>query len=163
MSDTITVQGQSFTLASLYAAGHVCNENEAYTLNQTRAENIRNNFAKTVKEALGTESELSDEAKTDLQAKLTSYASEYEFNGRRAGRAPVDPTEREARKMAKGLVLAALRSKEIDVDTLPEGKLDELIDGALSKRPDIREEAKRRIAAAKSLAQEVLSDEDVAA
>ena len=41
---TISISGQAFDVSTPYAAGHTLTEAEAKVLNQTRAENIGNNF-----------------------------------------------------------------------------------------------------------------------
>ena len=50
-SNTITIQGESFSVDMPYSEGHVCTSTQAGALNQTRAENLRNNFASSVKKA----------------------------------------------------------------------------------------------------------------
>ena len=156
-SPTITIQGMSFAVPTPYAEGHVLNAAEASTLNQVLSENLRNNFAGTVKkavEAASTNGHALDEAA--LQASFAEYAASYEFHGRRAGRATVDPVTRAAQSLAKGAIMAALKKNKIDSKTLPEGKMDELIAGLLAKDSSFMDEAKRRVDAAKSLAVEGL-------
>lgn len=121
MSDTMVIQGHQFTVADKYAAGHTLTEIEASVLNQTRRENLRNNFAKQVKEAENDAGELTKKQHADLQTKLDEYASEYEFNlaGGRAG----DPIEREARVLARAAITAQLKKagksvKDVDKDAL---------------------------------------------
>ena len=53
----IKVEGLIFNAPAPYRQGHILNENEANTLNQTFAENLRNNFAKKVKSCEGGRSE----------------------------------------------------------------------------------------------------------
>jgi hypothetical protein len=123
---------------------------EASVLNQVLGENLRNNFAAQVKKAKA-------DGNTDgLAAAFDAYAAGYEFHGRRPSRAPVDPVAKEAHKIAKSLVLEALRKRNIDTKTLPEGKLDELIGGVLASKPEITAEAQRRIEATKSVAADAL-------
>lgn len=164
---TLTIQGMTFSAPAPYVWGHVLTANEAIVLNQVLGENLRNNFASQIKahrEAAGKEAGLEDPSTyqlTDadieaLKAKFDEYAGAYQFNGKRAARQPVDPVAREARKLAKALVVSALNAKNIDMKTLAEGRMDELIDGVLAKRPDITEEAKRRVEATKTAAGDVL-------
>lgn len=87
---TITIQGYEFDAPSPYAEGHVMLANEASALNQTFAENLRNNFAKTVataKEANG--DKLPADVITALHAEFDDYAANYQFGVRRPGE--VDP------------------------------------------------------------------------
>jgi hypothetical protein len=140
----ITIQGISFTIPAPYFAGYVVTAAEAAALNQTYAENLRNNFAKSVKAAAEADAQVDVET---LQAQLTEYAATYEFQGRRRSVAtPVDPVAREAYKIAKQAVVEALQKRSIKVKDLPEGKLDALIAGLIEKNPDITEEARRRVA-----------------
>lgn len=101
----ITIAGHRFEVnAPPFVAGpFTLTEGQAHSLNQTRVENLRNNFAPKVKEALNGSSELSDSQKAELQAKFDEYAAKYEFGVRQAGqgRTVVDPVEREMLKLAK--------------------------------------------------------------
>ena len=154
---TITIQGMSFAVPTPYAEGHQLSAAEASTLNQVLSENLRNNFAGTVKkaaEAASTNGHALDEAA--LQAQFAEYAASYEFHGRRAGGAKVDPVTRTAQSLAKGAIMAALKKNKIDPKTLPEGKMDELVAGLLAKDSQFMDEAKRRVDASKSLAIEGL-------
>ena len=154
---SIRIQGVDFDAPAPYAAGQEINEPEAATLNQTLAENLRNNFAAKVKAAKETNGDnLSDEVIAGLRADFATYADSYEFHGRRATRAPVDPVKREATKIAKSIVLAALRQKKIETKSLPEGKLEELVEGVIGRQPQIMEEAKRRVEASKNVATDAL-------
>jgi len=159
----LTIQGMEFTAPAPYAEGHPLSAAEAVVLNQTFGENLRNNFAKRVKDAkdkAGEGKELDAAAVKSLVDEFAAYAEEYEFAGkRRGGTSKLDPVTREARKIAKGIVLEALKKKDMDVKTLPEGKLEELISLTIEKRPSITEEAQRRIDAAKAVAQEALGDD----
>ena len=152
----IKVEGLIFNAPAPYKAGHVLTDNEANTLNQTFAENLRNNFAKKVKQAKeeaqknGGEFPADGEAAPEaLQTDFTTYASDYEFGTRAAGGGgesalPRDPTEREAFIMARDLIRQHAKSKGIKLDA---EQIAGLVPGILSKRPEIREEAQRRIAA----------------
>lgn len=99
----VTISGLEFELDEPYKAGHTVNEAEAKTLNQTRAENIRNNMAKKVKEM-----NEGGESKDAIQAAVTEYASTYVFAmpGPGTGGRVTDPVEREARKMARDYIAA---------------------------------------------------------
>lgn len=158
----LTIQGFTFTIPAPYAAGEVTlSEAEAATLNQTYAENIRNNFAKKVKAA----NEAGAADPTELQAALDEYAASYTFNGpRRSIAVPVDPVLREATKIARSMITEALQRKAIKIKDLPEGKLDILISNLLEKNSDIHAEARRRVEATKDATSSILDDlEDLAA
>ena len=155
----LIVSGHTFSVPVPYAEGHTINAAEAHTLNQTRIENVRNNlnarFAKAIKEHGET---IPEEHLSVLLAEGQAYAHEYTFSGasRLGPRANLNPVEAAAHKIAKELISAHLRQKKIVVKDLPEGKLEELIKSLLEKRPDITEEAQRRVDAAKSLGTQLL-------
>ena len=161
----IKVEGLIFNAPAPYKAGHPLNENEANTLNQTFAENLRNNFAKKVKTARteaqknGTEfPQDGEEAPQDLQQEFSSYANDYEFGTRAAGGGgegalPRDPVDREAYIMARDLIRQHAKSKGIKVDA---EQIAGLIPGILAKRPEIKEEAQRRVSAKTSISLEEL-------
>lgn len=165
----ITIQNLQFEASAPYAAGHAINENEATALNQTRVENLRNNFAGTIKAKLEeiskedpARTELSAEEIDELKEKFAEYDAEYTFQGKRIGtRAPVDPVAREANKMAKETITAALKAKNIDPKNLVEGRLESLIKEYLDKNPQVTEEAKARVAAVKTLAADALEGIDL--
>ena len=156
----IKVEGLIFNAPAPYKAGHVLNENEANTLNQTFAENLRNNFAKKVKAAKEAASKNGSEfpddgeaAPEELQGEFTTYAADYEFGTRAAGGGadsglPRDPTDREAFIMARDLIRAHAKSKGFKLDA---EQVAGLVPGILQKRPEIREEAVRRVAAKTSI------------
>ena len=161
----IKVEGLIFNAPAPYRQGHMLNENEANTLNQTFAENLRNNFAKKVKSAKeaaqkngGEFPADGEEAPSDLQQEFSSYANDYEFGTRAAGGGgegalPRDPVDREAYIMARDMIRQHAKSKGIKVDA---EQVAGLIPGILAKRPKIREEASRRVSAKTSISLEEL-------
>lgn len=155
-----TIQNIGFSAEAIYAPGHQLNEAEANVLNQTRVENLRNNFAGVIKGKLAElaketppRSELTEEEIENLRSQFAEYESSYEFQGRRATRVPVDPVKREATKMAREAIIAALKKKGLTPGELVEGKMEELISGYLGAHPEVTDEAKRRVEAVKSLAE----------
>jgi hypothetical protein len=164
MTQSLTIQGITFEAPAPYSEGHVLTANEALALNQVYGENLRNNFAthiKKVQEGFAKEAGVESYTLTqsdieELRVKFAEYAEGYEFHGKRTARQPVDPVAREARKLAKDVVRSKLNEKGIDVKTLAEGKMDELIDAVLVKMPEITEEARRRVEATKAAAANVL-------
>lgn len=104
--EQITIQGHSFNVPTRYREGHELNEAEANALNQTFHENLRNNFAKKVKEA-GESPDLAA-----LQAELDAYAESYQFGIRAAGTGVSrDPVMTEAMRMARKIIDDLLRKK----------------------------------------------------
>lgn len=100
---TITIAGIQFTVPQPYAAGHTVTEGEAAALNQTFAENIRNNMAKKVKDGSAD------------QAAITEYAAGYTFTvagvGASTSARVTDPVEREARRLAKVYITGVLKER----------------------------------------------------
>lgn len=155
----LTIQGLTFDVPTPYAEGHPLTAVEASTLNQTFAENLRNNFSKTVakakeeaEKARGEKAELTSDEITQLQTDFATYAAEYKFAGRSAPRTPVDPVLREANKMARELITAALKAQDIKVANLEDGQMDDLIEQLLADNPEIKVEAQTRIDKAKTMA-----------
>lgn len=157
---SIVIQGLTFPVNPSYAEGHVLTAVEAAALNQLRGENLRNNFAKTVKDAKEAAEKAGTPLDTDaLQAKFAEYERSYMFAGKRSGtRAPADPVGAELFKIAKQTVLTALKNRKegpVDPKSLAEGVLDKLIAGAIEKRgAEWRAEAEARVAARNKIASE---------
>ena len=104
---SISIAGIAFDVTAPYLAGHVLNEAEAKVLNQTRAENIGNNFRTDVKKA----SESGDAAAMEtVRQALAKYDGEYQFSMTTA-RTPIDPIEAEAQKIAKEVLKVRIQEK----------------------------------------------------
>ena len=148
---SITIQGLAVEVLQPYVEGAVITAAEAAALNQTRAENIRNNTAKLVKDAQAelTEGEvLSDEAMTALKAAIAAYDASYVFNlgSVGAGRTVRDPIEAEAIRIAKGLVTEAIRKKGHKVKDVAKEKVAELV-ATVAASDKVIEAAKKSLAA----------------
>jgi len=155
--DTITIQGASFTVPDRYTEGHVLTANEASALNQTFHENLRNNFAKQVKDVKGDAEEIDSESLADLQAKLDAYAESYVFGVRSASgpRAPADPVGKEAFSIAREAVRAAIRKKGLNPTNFEAKQIAELAQKALESNLDrFTAMAKQRIAEREAIASE---------
>lgn len=106
-----TIAKHKFTLFRPFAAGYVVTEAEANALNQTFAENVRNNFASKVKE----HSDAGSFDQDALQAELNAYMDTYEFGVRKgrpaggtgSGGRRADPASTRALELAR----AAVRKK----------------------------------------------------
>jgi hypothetical protein len=149
--DSITIAGNTFQVAKPYAEGHTLTPNEAAALNQVFAENIRNNFAKTVKDAT--------EAGTfDLevfQSKLDEYVEEYEFGVRTGGGGRSgDPVMVEAMSIARDLVRKAIVKQGHKLSDVSAANITAMAKQALDsgKNPQILELARQRVDAAKDIA-----------
>ena len=166
----ITIQGLPFEAPQPYKPGpRDLTEGEAAALNQTLAENLRNNFAPTIKKAIEEfrkTNGLDEEAEvpvTDLDhdgliEAFNEYADGYEFGIRRAGgggtRAPADPVGKEAHRIASAKIKEALKKKGIKLDSVSKEKMAEFVQQVLDKHPEIRETAKRRVEEMQSVAVE---------
>jgi len=159
MRESITIQGLDFAVHSPYEAGHVLSADEAGVLNQTFHENLRNNFASTVKDAKAEHGdELPETALTALQTEFDEYAKDYKFGVRRAGsRGPSDPVEAEAFKMAKDSIRAKLKElgRKADASDIADAATRLL---ATDKGEAYRSAAKRRVQEAQKIASESLED-----
>lgn len=130
---SITINGLIFKIENKYAEGHVLTAAEAGALNQTRAEGLRNNFSKEVKkvvDALAAGTSASPEAIAELQSKLDTYASGYEFS--MGGGRSSDPIQAEAKSIASEILDAKLRAAGIkkgdyQADGRYDAKLAEII------------------------------------
>lgn len=147
---TINIHGVPFTVSAPYAEGHVLTAIEARSLNQTRAENIGNNFRKSVAEAKD------DPAKLEaLKAELADYDSKYTF-AMRVAREPVDPLERAARAVAKEVLNAHIKKTlgvTVKAYLATEGNEDKY-EANLEKlmvRDDVLKVAKERVKASKKV------------
>lgn len=144
---TISISGQAFEVSAPYAAGHVLTEAEAKVLNQTRAENIGNNFRSQVKKAL------EDGTLDAVKSAIADYDSKYEFS-MTVARQPIDPIEAEAFRIAKEIVKAKIADKygvslkkyfETEGN---EAKYEAAVE-KLAGQEDTLKEAKKRVAAKK--------------
>lgn len=109
MTKTISIHGVEVGVTAPYAAGHTITEAEAKALNQTRAENIANNFRARVKAAK--EGAEGAESLDKVLADLATYDSEYQFSLAAAGgsRSSLTPLEKESRRVAKNWLVSKLK------------------------------------------------------
>jgi hypothetical protein len=117
---TVTILDVEFPISMPYAEGHVLTGPEAKVLNQTRKENLSNNFRKNVQAFKdGGEGAMSE---TELQEAFAELDTNYVFNERTAAAATkFDPVEKEARSIARDLIRQAasaqgLKVKDLDQD-----------------------------------------------
>lgn len=149
--DTITIAGNVFSVPKPYTDGHVLTSNEAAALNQVFAENIRNNFAKTVATA-------TDAGSFDLevfQSKLDEYVDGYEFGVRTGGGGRSgDPVMVEAMSIARDLVRKAILKAGHKLSDVSAANITQMAKDAIDsgKNPQILELAKQRVEAAKDIA-----------
>ena len=153
---SVTVAGKTFKMPVIFSAGDeiTLTEGQASQFNQVFHENIRNNFAKKVKEA-SEKAEFDQEA---FQAQIDKYADEYEFGTRKAGgpRVPSDPVAKEALRIAIDAISNSLRSagkKPSDFKNLKEVAAQ-----LVERKPEITEKARQIVAERQAVAGESLGD-----
>jgi hypothetical protein len=159
---SIMIAGETFNVPQPYKAGHVLTDNEAGSLNQTYAENVRNNMASKVK----AHKEAGTFAADVFQGTVDDYCDGYEFGQRTGGGRSGDPVKTEAMAITRDLVRQAI-SKAAAADStkpkladVPASKITELAANQLAKTDDpktiqIMATAKARVEAAKELTLDV--------
>ena len=156
----ITIAGLVFDVEDKYAEGHAVTANEAGALNQTRAENLRNNFASVVRKAQEEVNEgnpegadpidLDDEAKAALREEFAKVATAYEFGVRGGGVRITDPVEREAVRLAKEQIDAAIKAKYGRLDAVDKDRYKELV-ADFAASDEVQAQAKANIEQANKL------------
>lgn len=143
----ITIKGVVLSVPQPFTEGHVCTAAEAQALNQLLAENSRNNFSGRVEKAAANGG--ADPAA--LQPELDEYLASYEFGvrtGGGGGRAPVDPVEKEALRLAEEAVRKSIAKKGLKAKDVGNEKIKALAAEAITTHPQFRQEAERRVKAA---------------
>ena len=149
--EQITISGKTFNAPLRYEEGHELSAGEANALNQTYHENLRNNFAKKVKDSI----EAGAFSQDAIQIEFDVYAREYQFGVRSGGGQVRDPVMSEAISIAKNMIYGAMKKKNLKADAASiTARAKEL----LPSRPDIMELAKKRVAEAQAIAAEDLSE-----
>lgn len=106
-SKQISIHDEMFDVTAPYAEGAVLSAADAKVLNQTRAENIANNFRKQIKDA-----KEKGESLDTVRSAFAEYDAKYNFSMGGGPRAPsMDPVEREARAIVKRAIVAQAREK----------------------------------------------------
>src|SRR5690606_1934545 len=130
-----------FPISQPYEEGHTLTAIEAKVLNQVRAENIGNNVRKKAQELLA-------EGKTaEAEALVAEKDREYQLTEAAAGGSSrtMDPVEKEARKIARDAIKAALAAKGQKLSDIDKERLDDAIAKA-AQREDILAAAKKAVA-----------------
>lgn len=117
MGKQISIGGHDFDVATPYAEGHEINAAEAKALNQTRAENMANNFRKRVKEAGEDKPALAK-----VIAAFKDYDKNYVFTLAAAGgsRSSMTPLEKECRKVARAWLVNELKKTKTTIKAYTE-------------------------------------------
>jgi hypothetical protein len=159
---SIMIAGDNFTVPQPFAAGHVLNANEASSLNQTYAENVRNNMAGKAK----AQKEAGSYAQDVFQGQVDDYTNDYEFGQRVGGGRSGDPIRTEAMAITRDLIRQAISKASAADASKPKladvsaARISELAAAQLAKTDDaktiqIMATAKTRVDAAKELTLDV--------
>lgn len=161
----ILIQGLGpFRVPAPYAAGSVeLTEGEANTLNQTLAENVRNNFSKRVTaEKDAAEREGREPDTNGLQALLDAYTDNYEFGVRQGGGGgggrTADPVGTEAMELARADVRAALVKAGKKLKDYKAATISEAAKKLVDSKPHYRELAAQRVAQQQEAASAAMDD-----
>lgn len=149
---TITIHDLQFDLSAPYAAGHPCTAPEAAALNTARASNLRNIFAKKVKEAA--DAGLSPAHINLLKSEFATLDRTYAFANPRA----TDPVLRAAHRIATDLATEELRKKGRPRGDLADGVFESAV-ARIAASPGVVAEAERRVAATRSIVADALDVE----
>ena len=109
----IRINGVEVQISQPYAEGHKITEAEAKALNQTYAEAIGNNMRKKIKDMLAVDGATVESVAADVQEAVTAYDASYEFSMATVGAssAKLDPLEKEARAVAKDVLMGKLKEQ----------------------------------------------------
>jgi F0F1-type ATP synthase membrane subunit b/b' len=121
--------GVSVSVDQPYTEGHILTALEAEKLNHAKA----------------------------ASAEFQSFADAYEF-AVRTPKASADPIAKEANKIAKEQVFAAIRRKGGNPSDYSAEQIAEYVGKVLQHKPEIRAEAQRRIESSRKMAGDLLSD-----
>lgn len=145
----ISIYDLEFDITQPYEEGQTINAHEAKTLNQTRGENISNNFRSEVKKVLDLPEGAEREAKLDeLRSRFAQYDAEYSFAS--GGGRVSDPVERRARQIIKDAFSAHLATQGRKLKDVPAEDLEAAILRNLT--PEVLADAKKRLEAEKKQA-----------
>lgn len=144
----ITIAGRTVAVPAPYEEGHTLSSAEASVLNQTYAENVRNNLAKQFKDSA---------EGVNFQKIVDDYVAHYAFGVRSGGGGfRGDPVKTEAMSIAREAIKRALQKKGIPVtgdgdNVVSAKKITELAVQALEKHPEWMDLARSRVEEAKSI------------
>lgn len=133
-SRKITIAGLDVTIDDKYSEGDTISTNEAAALNQTRAENVRNNTAAKVKEFNENPDESEFDSVEELIEYIINYADNYEFGARSGGRS-TDPLASEMRDLAKKAIKSRILQAGGKISDFSGKELNAKVDEVLSN-PD---------------------------
>ena len=151
---TFQIRQYEFQLSEPFSEGHRLSTSEAWALNRLRAENIRNNVAKLVREAQDHEQSvlLPEPVLAKIRAQIAEYDQTYQFSPPKTRNSKNGTLEQEIRIVAEELAEQQARrlSRENDQHLISQLTSDYLND------PSVAEAARRRIVARSQIASESL-------
>lgn len=145
--------GVNVSVAQPYVEGHILSALEAEKLNHVLADNIRTSIIAKLKR-------LAESGEIDVKSaseEFQGYADSYSFVVR-APKASADPIAKEANKIAKEQVFAAIRRKGGNPSDYSAEQIAEYVAKVLKHKPEISNEAARRVESSRKMAGELLSD-----
>lgn len=148
----ITIKGALLKVISPFKEGDVLTAATANVLNQTLAENLRNNFAPVVKQAVEVAGSVEALDLKDLQTQLNAYTKEYEFGARRTAGIAINPIERIAISLAREAVKKSLVKSGKNPKDYTTEQLHDLAVNAVGKYPHFTANAEKIHAARKEAA-----------
>lgn len=152
----LTIQKFTFTIPAPYAAGPIeLTDGEAAALNQTYAENIRNNFAAQMKKAAEGET-----PKELGQTELDVYVASYEFGKRSTGMRSRDPVGVEERRLAREAINALILSKGKKLKDYSTEQMNTML-GKVVESGKFRAQAEAVVAARGAVAVDPLADLEI--
>lgn len=158
---TISIHGLTFAYARTYSPGHTCTAAEAEALEIARGENLRNNFARRIQAAcafakVDAATELPQRVIVGLGADFAEYERTYVLGAARSASKP-DPVQSTARKLAREAIANKLRASGADPRSRDAEWYDAQIESVLASQPWFKEEAQRRLEAAKEAAEQIMN------
>jgi hypothetical protein len=138
----ITILGTICQVPAPFFEGHVLTEPESSVLNQTYAENIRNNIASKIRKA---QEKGEDFNEVQRQALVDDYVAEYEFGA--GARREVDPVKAQALLISESAVKQALIKGGRKLKDYDRADIRKRAEALIEKNPAILKEAERRVKA----------------
>lgn len=157
----IRIRQYSFHLSPRYFEGHLLTLAEAQALDRLRADNVRNNLARLVTDAMAELPDgqfLSHETLAEIQIRVTQYEKNYQFVIQHRSREKPGPLEAEIRAVAEIQVTSHLNGSGMLAGTGIE-EFNQLVDRLMSDDA-VQQEARLRLQRRDQLAQSMFHQGD---
>ena len=139
-------------VAQPYSEGYVLTSAEAAKLNQVLADSIRSALSAKLKKL---DNYSVDHA--EVESSFQAFADAYAFSEKSA-KAGIDPILKEANKIAKEQVFAAIRKKGGNPADYSSEQIADYVAKVLQHKPEIKQEAQRRLESSRKIAGDLLDD-----